>query len=357
MTTPLRTVVWSTGGVGSIAIDAIRRRPDLELVGAWVHSEDKVGKDAGELAGGEPMGVAATNDADALIALKPDCVVYAASGPERDAGAVPDYLRLLEAGINVVSTTSTRLVYPPAYYSAEWRDQMNAAAKSGNSSFYASGIFPGFGSDQLALLLATQSKKILCITVTEVALNDHYPVADVMMDGMGFGRPLDFEPMLKTPGFIELAWKAPIYLIAAGLGVEVEEVHGSLERRTTDRDLEVAFGTIPAGTCGAVCTRAAGVVNGQEAIVIEHIIRMARDVAPDWLTSEFDATYRVDIEGDPQIRCAMNLGEAEGHGAGHAAMTATAMRVVNAIPFVVDAQPGLLSSLDMPNTLPRHVFD
>ena len=357
MTTPLRTVVWSTGGVGSIAIDAIRRRPDLELVGAWVHSEDKVGKDAGELAGGEPMGVAATNDADALIALKPHCVVYAASGPERDAGAVPDYLRLLEAGINVVSTTSTRLVYPPAYYSAEWRDQMDAAAKSGNSSFYASGIFPGFGSDQLALLLATQSKKIRCITVTEVALNDHYPVADVMMDGMGFGRPLDFEPMLKTPGFIELAWKAPIYLIAAGLGVEVEEVHGSLERRTTDRDLEVAFGTIPAGTCGAVCTRAAGVVNGQEAIVIEHIIRMARDVAPDWLTSEFDATYRVDIEGDPQIRCAMNLGEAEGHGAGHAAMTATAMRVVNAIPFVVDAQPGLLSSLDMPNTLPRHVFD
>jgi len=301
--------------------------------------------------------VVATNDGEALIALQPDCVVYAASGPERDASAVPDYVRLLEAGINVVSTTSTSLVYPPAYYSAEWRDQMDAAAKSGNSSFYASGIFPGFGSDQLALLLATQSKKIRCITVTEVALNDHYPVADVMMDGMGFGRPLDFEPMLKTPGFIELAWKAPIYLIAAGLGVEVEEVHGSLERRTTDRDLEVAFGTIPAGTCGAVCTRAAGVVNGQEAIVIEHIIRMARDVAPDWLTSEFDATYRVDIEGDPEIRCAMNLGEAEGHGAGHAAMTATAMRVVNAIPFVVDAQPGLLSSLDMPNTLPRHVFD
>jgi 2,4-diaminopentanoate dehydrogenase len=163
--------------------------------------------------------------------------------------------------------------------------------------------------------LATQSKKIRCITVSEVVLNDHYPVADVMMDGMGFGRPLDFEPILKTPGFIELAWKAPIYLIAAGLGVEVEEVHGCLDRRTTDRDLEVAFGTVPAGTCGAVRTRAAGVVNGREAIVIEHIIRMARDVAPDWLTSEFDATYRVDIEGDPDIHCAMHLGEAEGHDA------------------------------------------
>jgi 2,4-diaminopentanoate dehydrogenase len=86
VTTPLRTVVWSTGGVGSIAVDAIRRRPDLDLVGVWVHSDAKVGKDAGELAGGEPMGVVATNDGEALIALQPDCVVYAASGPERDVG-------------------------------------------------------------------------------------------------------------------------------------------------------------------------------------------------------------------------------------------------------------------------------
>jgi hypothetical protein len=357
VSTPARTVVWSTGGVGAIAVDAIRRRPDLELVGVWVHSPEKAGKDAGELTGGAPMGVAATNDADALIALAPDCVVYAASGPERDAGAVPDYVRLLEAGINVVSTSSTSLVHPPSYFAPDWRDQLEAAAKAGNASFYVSGIFPGFASDQLALLMTTQSKKIRSITVSEVALNDHYPVADVMMDGMGFGRPLDFEPMLKTPGFIEMAWKAPIYLIAEGLGAEVEEVRGSLDRALSDRDVKVAFGTIDAGTCGAVRTRAAGVVGGREAIVIEHIIRMARDVAPDWPTSEFDATYRVDIDGDPDIHCAMTLGEAEGHAAGHAAMAATAMRVVNAIPFVVDAASGLLSSLDIPTTLPRHVFD
>jgi hypothetical protein len=350
-------VVWSTGGVGSIAVDAIRRRPDLDLVGVWVHSHEKVGKDAGELTGGDPIGVAATNDADALIALKPDCVVYAASGPERDGGAVPDYLRLLDAGINVVSTSSTSLVYPPSYFAPDWLTQLEAAAKAGNASFYASGIFPGFASDQLVLLMTTQSKHIHTITATEIALNDHYPVADVMMDGMGFGRPLEFEPMLKTPGFIGLAWKAPIHLIARGLGVEVEEVRGTLDRELTNRDIEVAFGTIKAGTCGAVRTRAAGVVNGREAIVIEHIIRMARDVAPDWPTSEFDANYRVDIEGDPDVHCAMNLGTAEGHGAGHAAMAATAMRVVNAVPYVVVAPPGLLSSLDIPTTLPCQVFD
>jgi hypothetical protein len=91
--------------------------------------------------------------------------------------------------------------------------------------------------------------------------------------------------------------------------------------------------------------------------VIEHIIRMARDVAPDWPHSRSDATYRVDIVGDPDIHCEMTLGEAEGHGAGGAAMAATSMRVVNAIPYVIDAPSGLLSSLDIPTTLPRHVFD
>jgi 2,4-diaminopentanoate dehydrogenase len=354
---PIRVVAWSTGGVGVAAIDAIRRRPDLELVGVWVHSPDKIGKDAGELAGCELTGVAATNDADALIALKPDCVVYAASGPERDAAAVRDYLRLLAAGINVVSTSSTSLVYPPAYFAPDWYNQLDAAAEAGGASFYGSGIFPGFASDQLALLLSTQSKNIRCITASEVALNDHYPVADVMMDGMGFGRPLDFEPMLKTPGFIEMAWKAPIYLMAEGLGVEVDQIRGTLDRELSARDIEVAFGIIPAGTCGAVRTRAAGVVNGREAIVIEHVIRMARDVAPEWPRSESDATYRVDIIGAPDIHCEMTLGEAEGHGAGRAAMTSTAMRVVNAIPYVVDAPAGLLSSLDIPMTLPRHAFD
>ena len=353
---PARVVVWSTGGVGSIAIDAVHRRPDLELVGVWVHSPDKVGRDAGELAGGERIGVIATSDADALIDLAPDCVVYAASGPQRDAGAVPDYLRLLAAGVNVVSTSTTSLVYPPSYFATDWRNQLDAAARAGGASFYASGIFPGFASDQLALLMTTQSKSIRTVTATEIALNDHYPVADVMTDGMGFARPLDFTPMLETPGFIEMAWKAPIHLIATGLGAEVEQIRGTLDREITHRDVEVAFGTVPAGTCGAVRTRAVGVVDGRDAIVIEHIIRMARDVAPHWPSSDCDATYRVDIEGEPDIHCSMTMGAAEGHAAGHAAMAATAMRVVNAVPYVVDAPAGLLSSLDIPTTLPRYVF-
>ena len=242
--------------------------------------------------------------------------------PSARLARCPTICRLLEAGINVVSTTSTSLVYPPAYFSTEWRDQLEAAAKAGNASFYASGIFPGFASDQLALMLTTQSKTIRTLKVTEIALNDHYPVASVMMDGMGFGRPLDFEPLLKTPGFIEIAWKAPIYLIAAGLGVEVDEVRGSLDRRPTDRDIEVAFGTIEAGTavrCVRVPPASSTATKRSSLSTSSGWHATWRPTGP---TSECDATYRVDIDGDPDIHCAMTMGEAEGHGAGHGAMTA-----------------------------------
>ncbi|OBI41141.1 dihydrodipicolinate reductase, partial [Mycobacterium colombiense] len=292
-------------GVGSNAIDAIRRRPDLDLVGVWVHSDAKFGKDAGELAGGEPIGLNATNDADALIALKPDCVIYAASGPERDALAIPDYVKLLEAGINVVTTSTTRLVNPHAYEPAEWRDQLVAAAKQGQVSLYASGIEPGFAADQLALLMTTQSKSIRRITASEVALNDHYPVADVMMDGMGFGRPLDYQPWISYPGAIAGEWQGQIRLIADALGVEVQEVREGFDRAVTNRTLEVAMGTVEAGTCGALRMQAIGVVDGREAIVIEHVTRLAHDVAPDWPTGIGDLSYRVMISGDPDIDCTL----------------------------------------------------
>src|SRR6185312_3018427 len=249
---PNRVVVWSTGGIGSIAIRAIHERPNLELVGVWVHSEDKVGRDAGELANGDPIGVATTNDADELIALRPDCVIYAASGPERDALAVPDYVRLLNAGINVVTTSTTRLVNPHAYEPAEWRDQLAAAAKEGQVSLYASGIEPGFAADYLPLVLTTQSASIEKIHSYEIALYDDYGVPDIMINGMGFGQPLDFEPWVSIPGAIAGEWQGQIRLIANALGVEVQEVRETFDRAVTNRTLEVAMGTVAAGTCGAL---------------------------------------------------------------------------------------------------------
>jgi 2,4-diaminopentanoate dehydrogenase len=360
-TAPLRVAVWSTGGIGSIAIRAIHRRPDLELVGVWVHTPEKIGKDAGVLANGEPIGLATTGDADALIDLRPDCIVYAASGPQGDVAAVPDYVRFLQAGINVVSTTSTRAIYPPVYDPA-FRNPLAEAAKAGGASFYVSGIEPGFALDQLPLVLATQSSSIRKVHAYELGLYDDYPVASVMMDGMGFGRPMDFVPYIATPGIV--LWGGQIRLVADALGVEIQQLRQTVDRFPTDRTLKVACGTLEAGSCGAVRIQCIGVVDGRDAIIIEHVTRMGRDVAPHWPIGDRDITYRIEIEGEPNLRCDMSLGLDDparagirGMEAGAGAMVATAMRVVNAIPHVVAADPGLLSSLDLPLTLPRHAFD
>jgi 2,4-diaminopentanoate dehydrogenase len=356
-----RVVVWATGGIGSIAIHTIQHRPNLDLVGVWVHSEAKVGKDAGELANGEPIGLAATNDAEALIALKPDCVIYAASGPERDALAIPDYVKLLESGINVVTTSTTRLVNPHAYQPIQWRDQLAAAAKQGQASLYASGIEPGFAADYLPLVLSTQSSSIEKIHAFEIALYDDYGVPDIMIDALGFGRPLDYQPWIGYPGAIAGEWQGQIRLIGDALGVEVQEVRESFDRAVTDRTLNVAIGTVEAGTCGALRMQAIGVVDGREVIVIEHFTRLAHDVAPDWPTGIGDLSYRVVISGDPDIDCTMaatlkdpRKAGVAGMTSGAGAMVATAMRVVNAVPYVVAAQPGLLSSVDLPLTIPKH---
>jgi hypothetical protein len=318
-----------------------------------VHSADKAGVDAGELAGIGPIGLAATGDADALLDLSPDCVVYAASGPDRDAAAVPDYLRLLRAGVNVVSVSSPSLVYPPAY-DPPVVAQLVDAALAGDVSFYASGIEPGFAGDQLPLVLATQSRSITSIRSIEIFLYHEYPVAFMMRDVMGFGMPMDYQPLLATPGAQAGAWGPSVHLVAAGLGVEIDELREVYERAPAPRTIETASGVVEAGSCGAVRAQTVGIVGGREAVVIEHVNRMAPDIAPEWPSGAVDGTYRVTIEGDPRISCDMTVGEPSSPTAG--GMVATAMRVVNAVPHVVSAPPGLLSSLDLPLTLPRSAF-
>jgi len=357
---PLRVVVWSTGSIGSIAIPAVQRRPGLELVGVWVHSESKVGRDAGELANGEPIGVTATNDVDALMALQPDCIIYTAGA--RDYLQVEDYDRFLRAGINVVSTAAIGAIYPPTYRSKS-KDKIVAAAEAGGATFYASGIEPGFAADHLPILLTTQSISVRKVHSYEIGLYDDYPIESTIMDGMGFGRPLDFESGFSNEVAILHSWEGQVHYVADVLGVELEDQRVVYERVATDRDIEVAAGTIKAGTCGALKIQVIGVVNGEDAIILEHVTRMAPDLAPEWATGPHPVTYRVEIEGDPNITLDMGFSVddaaklgIDGFTSGAGAMVATAMRVVNAVPYVVEARPGLLSSLDLPMTAPRGAF-
>jgi len=336
-----------------LAIRAIARRPDLELAGVWVHSAEKDGTDAGTLAGIDPLGVAATTDADALLAAKPDCVCYSASGEELDAAAVPDMVRMLEAGINVVTVSTPGLVHP-AGYQPEWRIQLEEAAARGNATLYASGIEPGFAGDQLPLTLMTMSDTVSSVRTQEIFLYDEYPVAFVMFEVFGFGKPMEHQAIMAMPGVQSGTWGPPVRMIADRLGVELDELRATYEKVVTPRALDVAAGTIDAGTVGAVRFETIGVVNGRDAIIIEHVNRMAPDLAPEWPTARRDGTYRIAIEGNPDLTCELTVGKPE--TASDDGMVATTMRLVNAIPYVCDAPAGLTTSLDLPLTTPKFAF-
>jgi 2,4-diaminopentanoate dehydrogenase len=348
-----KVVVWSTGWVGKLAIRAIARRPDLQLTGVWVHSAEKVGVDAGTLAGIEPLGVIATDDADALLASQPDCVCYAASGPDRDVAAIADYVRMLDAGINVVTVTSAGLVHPKAYEPSALA-KLEDAAKRGGASIYASGIEPGFAGDQLVLTLLTMSSEVRSVRTQELFSYADYPVTFMMFDVFGFGMPLEHTPLMSMHGAQLGTWGPPVRMVADSLGVELDEIRETYEREVTPRRLEVAAGVIEAGTVGAIRMETIGVVDGRDAIVIEHVNRMAPDIAPHWPTGARDGTYRIVIEGTPSMQCELTVGEE--HTASDEGMVATTMRIVNAIPYVCAAPPGAVSSLDLPLTLPRHAL-
>jgi hypothetical protein len=168
---PLRAAVWSTGWVGRLAIQTIAARRDLDLVGVWVHAPGKVGRDAGILSGGIPLGLTATNDIDALLTLKPDCVCYAANGPANRDGAIEDYVRMLEAGINVVLVTTWGLIHPPSFPEPT-RSRLEQAARRGGATIYASGLEPGFAADHLALTLTlmTMSRSVRSVRTQEIFL-------------------------------------------------------------------------------------------------------------------------------------------------------------------------------------------
>jgi hypothetical protein len=231
------------------------------------------------------------------------------------------------------------------------------AALAGGVTIYTSGIEPGFAGDQFAILLTTLSNRIRTIHAQEIFDYSAYPNRDLMISAMGFGMPLDFTPMLEFEGAQQFAWGPPIGLVAAALGVELDRIDETYDRVLTPRDLTVACGTIPAGTVGAVRAVTTGIVQDRPVITIEHVNRMAPDLAPEWASAP-NGTYRLIIDGEPRVHCDLRLGtEDTAESANANAMLATAMRVVNAIPYVVDAPPGIATSLDLPITAPRNAFD
>ena len=353
----IRVALIGTGNCGRLALRQLINDPRFDLTGVWVSTEEKVGRDAGELAGLDATtGVQAHSDLDAIIAEKPDCVVYTAMGDTRLPDAMADVRKILSAGVNVVGSGLGVLQYPWQVIPDKYIQRVEDAAREGDSTVFFTGVDPGFATDLFPFAIASTCQSITQVRTMEIADYSTYDGATVMFDVMGFGNEIGDFPMLYQPGVLSIAWGTAIRQLAAGLGVEVDEIRDSVEQEPAPEDFDVAFGTIKAGTVAAVRFLIEGMVDGQPVIVVEHVTRLRSDLRPDWAQPAHPGgSYRVEVTGEPSYFVDIVPTSRNG-GAPYAAILAAAGRIVNAIPDVVAAQAGIRTTLDMPLVTGRGLY-
>lgn len=344
----MRVVVWGTGNMGRAGIRAVDAHPELTLDAVLVANPAKVGVDAGALADTRVLGVLATSDVDAVLASRPDAVVYTASGDVRPDAAVADIARCLRAGA-VVVTPSVYALYDVTSAPVGLRSPLEEAAKEGGGALFVSGIDPGWGNDVLPLLvsgLASTVEQVRCVELFDYSTYDQ---PDAVRHSVGMGRPMDEVPIMVAPGIPTMIWGGQVRLIARGLGVELDEIVEKVERRALEFDVTNAMGVFEKGTQGGLRFEIVGVAGGREVIVVEHITRIDASVAPDW-PSPADGgagAHKVVIEGRPRIEVTVEATDEGGNRAAGGNATA-AGRLVNAIPWLRAAGPGIYDALDVP---------
>ena len=340
-----RVAHGGTGMTGREALRGIINDPALELVGVLVSTPGKVGADAGSLCGLPDTGLLATDDADAIIALKPDCFCYCGTAVRRDDQAVEDMARLLRSGINVVTISTIPMVYPPAA-PRNWRDLIEKACQEGHSSFYATGSEPGVASLNIptALLAGAGQVDNYCMDEYALGLDQTYPIWDVLHESMGFGKPEGHVPARIASGKVRHDWETVVRYIADILGLTLDAIDLDWETLIAPNDLNTNVGVIAAGTICAHRWRLAGKVAGKAAVSVQYFATVSSTPWPDsWPPPVAQAASAVvyRVAGRPNMRMQLCFDPQDGETNLNSAIPLTAMAAVNAIPYLVDADPGI----------------
>jgi hypothetical protein len=345
-TPPYRVVQWTTGNVGKSSVQAVAANPTFELVGCYAWSPEKVGRDVGELCGIDPLGVAATDDVDALLALQPDCVVYNPMWLNTD-----ELVRILSAGVNVVATAA----FITGHNLGAGRDRIAEACRRGGSTILGSGISPGF-AELLAIVSTMMCDRVDKVTVNEAADTTFYdsPATELPV---GFGKPIDHPDLQAMTAQGTAVFAEAVRLVADALGAELGDVRCDAEYAQTTADLDLGSWTIPAGCVAGVAASWKGRVGEKVVVELNVRWRKGQTLDPDWKIDQDG--WVIQVDGRPTVTATIGFlpppdFEAETMAdfmvLGH---IMTAMPPINAIPAVVAAPPGIATYNDLPLTLPR----
>jgi 2,4-diaminopentanoate dehydrogenase len=339
-----RVVQWSAGRMGKKALRGVVDHPDLELVGLYVYSEDKEGVDAGVLAGIEPLGIVATRDVEAVVALAPDCVLYMQEGFDLD-----DLARLLGSGINVI-TTRNEFFYGPGMDPAV-RSRIEEACRQGGASIHATGSSPGFSTTTMPLTLVNPMRRLDELIIDEYA-DIPASVGPAMIKRMGFGSPVDgnaIDPASLAPAVVGYQQSIAALADAVGLPLDDFEIRGDIARATKAFTLSDGW-VIEEGTMAGQRLTVAGMRNGKAFISFRSHWFCTQQLDPDWNVG--GEGWLFTTKGDAPMQVRVTYGRTDEGYSEHLAGY-TAHPAVNAIPYVVEAEPGIVTIFDLPPVIAR----
>ena len=336
----LRVIQWATGSVGKAAIDCIVQHPDLELVGCWVHSQDKHGKDVGDLVGTSSLGVTATTSIDDILATEADAVVYTPL-----IGNTGEVAALLRSGKNVI--TPIGWFYPTERQAA----RLGPACTEGNVSVHGTGIHPGGVTEVFSLMLSAMSSAVTFVRAEEFSDIRTYGAPDVVRHIMGFGwtrEEAEKGPMLKMMSGL-FTQSMDMVLQALGLAdrAEVRTVH---DMAVATAPIESPIGPIEPGRVAGQRFHLEAVVDGEEVVRVGVNWLMGEEnLDPAWTLG--GERYEIEVKGNPDCFVTITGWQPETVEAGlisNPGIVATAAHCVNAVPYVCAAPPGIVTSLELP---------
>ena len=346
-----RVIQWATGGVGKAAIEGVLDHPDLELVGAWVHSEAKDGMDLGSMVGRDPIGVAASCDVEAVLGIDADCVLY--SPFMADPRVVT---AILESGKNVV--TPLGWFYPPT----EEREQMDAVARSAGVTLHGTGIHPGGITERFPLMVSALSGSITHVRAEEFSDIRTYGAPDVIRDWMLFGKTPEEARASIMADALGAGFRQSVFMVADELGFALDpQLRTTHEMAVATQPIDSPIGPIQPGTVAAQRFKWEGTVDGEPVVTAAVNWLMGEEnLDPGWAFGPDGERFEVEITGDPSCLTTFKKLHPETIEAGlirNPGIVATAMHCVNAIPYVCVAEPGLRTYLEMPLVAGRARLD
>jgi 4-hydroxy-tetrahydrodipicolinate reductase len=338
-----KVVVRGTGTVGAAGLRLIIQHPQLELVGLLVSGPEKVGIDAGDLAGTGKTGIVGTTDVDAILALEPDCLAQFTNSAMREEATNAEIIPFLLRGINVVSNSQMD-VFQPRHGRQEYVEPIARACEQGGASMFSSGVEPGFATTGFPLNLLSIGGRVDEVKVAEIVnISEYGGVESLKL--YGFGEPLDYKPPMFTSP-IGNAWhRSTVKCFADYMGVKLDEITSTWETAALDFDIEPLFGRIPAGRTAGTRWTMVGMSGGKPFITYTKLERLHDAAGPDWQHGKVgegnNVFWRTEIIGEPSYVSEI----------GTSLVPSVAMipaHVVNAIPTVCDAPPGILDPMRIP---------